>query len=421
MTRPILALLILLATSGCVRLTMAWADLDPSERAEASPPVLEMLDGGGTVASAGEWQAQRPAIRQALEENVYGTFPTGGEARLVERRVIDDNYLGGLAVLEDWDIAVTAIYGGKQAEPALLHMAVMIPAAKANAPVILMETFCRNHNTFPGTDVWRPEGDSMCDGDGIMNDVMSYVFGRYIATPPLEEIARNGYAIAAFHPGDVVPDEAAAGQAALNDMAAPMTGDGERPGAIAAWGWLFSRAVDVLEADERLADSAMISWGHSRYGKAALVGAAWDDRIDGVIAHQSGTGGAALSKEKVGESVGQITDGYPHWFSDSYAAYAGREGGLPIDQHHLLALIAPRPVFLGNARRDVWSDPAGTFLAAQGADPAWELLGSEGLEQETLRSFDPQADISVFIRPGTHGITEEDWPAFLQFLDAHFR
>lgn len=421
MIRPILALLILLASGGCVRLTMAWADLDPSGRPAATPPVLAALEGGGTVQSAEAWQDQRPAIRNALEKNIYGTMPSGGEARLVGRRVVDDTYLGGLAVLEDWDISVTAFYDGQASPPTLLRMAVMIPAGHVDAPVILMETFCRNHNTFPNSDVWRPEGEGMCDGDGVLSSAMSYVFGRYITTPPLEEIARRGYAIAAFHPGDVVPDDASQGQAALDEMAAPVAGDGTQPGAIAAWGWLFSRAVDVLETDDRFSGSDMVSWGHSRYGKAALVGAAWDERIDGVIAHQSGTGGAALNKAKKGESVGDITGSYPHWFADNYAAYAGREDALPIDQHHLLALIAPRPVFLGNARRDVWSDPTGTFVAAQGADPVWELLGSQGLDQDMLVSFDPQADISFFIRPGTHGITEEDWPAFLDFLDAHFK
>ncbi|GGD12952.1 acetylxylan esterase [Aquisalinus flavus] len=404
-----------------MRLTMAWAELDPSGRPSATPPVLSALDGSGTVQSAAAWQDQRPAIRQALEETVYGTMPPGGEARLVERRVVDDAYLDGLAVLEDWDIAVTAIHHGQASAPALLRMAVMIPAGQMDAPVILMETFCRNHNTFPDAGLSRPEGEGMCDGDGVVSGIMGYVFGRYITTPPLEEIARRGYAIAAFHPGDIVPDDAARAQAALDEIAAGLPDDGARPGAIAAWGWLFSRAVDVLEADDRFSGSDIISWGHSRYGKAALVGTAWDERIDGVIAHQSGTGGAALNKAKRGESVGEITRSYPHWFAGNYAAYAGREDALPVDQHHLLALIAPRPVFLGNARRDVWSDPSGTFIAAQGADPVWELLGRQGLDQETLASFDPQADISFFIRPGTHGITEEDWPAFLDFLDAHFR
>jgi len=86
-----------------------------------------------------------------------------------------------------------------------------------------------------------------------------------------------------------------------------------------------------------------------------------------------------------------------------------------------LALIAPRPVLLGNARRDVWSDPNGAFRAAIGADSVYELYGDEGLEQTRLDQWMPEASLAFWIRPGTHGVVKEDWPAFLEFLDAHFR
>jgi len=140
-----------------------------------------------------------------------------------------------------------------------------------------------------------------------------------------------------------------------------------------------------------------------------------------VISHQSGTGGASLNKRKKGESIEDITGQYPHWFSKTYAGYAGREEELPIDQHHLLALIAPRPILLGNARRDVWSDPNGALKAAIGADPVWKLYGADkGLRQQRYKPFNPDADLSLWIRSGTHGVVKEDWPAFLEFLDAHF-
>jgi len=178
--------------------------------------------------------------------------------------------------------------------------------------------------------------------------------------------------------------------------------------------------VDVLEDDARIDQSAIITWGHSRYGKSALVAAAFDDRIDGVISHQSGTGGASLNRGKKGESVKAITASYPHWFANRYASFGGREEEMTIDQHHLLALIAPRPVLLGNARRDVWSDPNGAFRAAMGADPVYELAGSAGLDQKRLDAWNPDADLAFWIRAGTHGVVKEDWPAFLEFLDAHF-
>ena len=178
--------------------------------------------------------------------------------------------------------------------------------------------------------------------------------------------------------------------------------------------------VDALESDPDIAASDYVTYGHSRYGKSALVAAAFDPRISGVISHQSGTGGASLNRRKKGETVASITKNYPHWFAARYAEYAGREGEMPVDQHHLLALIAPRPVMLGNARRDVWSDPNGAFRAAMGADPVYRLYADAGLEQSRLDEWRPDASLAFWLRPGTHGVVEEDWPAFLEFLDAHF-
>ena len=349
-------------------------------------------------------------------------MPDRASAEVVERRVLDEAYLGGRAILEEVRVRVKAAYGDGAPEIAEFLMLQAVPAQRIEpVPVIVMETFCRNHLTIPHPDVTRPDGRGECDGGGAMGFVMSYVFGRYIATPPLAEILDRGYAVAAVYPGDVVPDSPSAGPVALTRLSSGYTEEATRWGAVAAWAWTFSRALDVLESDDRLDREAMVLWGHSRYGKAALLAAAFDPRADGVIAHQSGTGGASLSRNKQGESVGDITESFPHWFSDTYANYAGCEAELPVDQHQVLALIAPRPVFLGNARRDVWSDPEGAFVSAQGASPVYELFGKDGLAQDDLKSFKPSADLVFFIRPGTHGITEEDWPAFLKFLDAHFK
>ena len=129
-----------------------------------------------------------------------------------------------------------------------------------------------------------------------------------------------------------------------------------------------------------------------------------------------GTGGASLNADKKGESIKGITKNYPHWFARNYA----QDNLDGFDQHMLLALIAPRPILLGNARRDVWSDPNGAFRAALGADPVYALYGARGLDQKRLKPYDPAAEIAFWIRPGTHGVVKEDWPAFLQFLQAHF-
>jgi len=166
--------------------------------------------------------------------------------------------------------------------------------------------------------------------------------------------------------------------------------------------------------------SRIATFGHSRYGKTALLTALWSDNIAAVVSHQSGTGGASLSRGKKGETVTQILSSYPHWFAPSFAKY-DTDAPIEVEQHHLLALIAPRPVLLGNARRDVWSDPEGGFHSAIGADSIYELYDKKGLTVEKLNQFDPSADLSFWIRGGTHGIVKEDWPAFLEFLDFHFK
>lgn len=409
-----------LAAPGCVKLTLAWADLSPGGP-EAQPAALGDFGGQAPVASVEDWEARRaPALREALQENIYGYFPNAYELKTLDRRVLDEAAFEGAGRLVEYKLQASLRFGDETHETDVFYMDVVTPSGHSDAPVILMQTFCPRWDTIPHPAVYRPESSGGCSGGGVGTSLMKYVFGRYIATPPIEMILDRGYGVATIFPSEFAPDSREDGMAALETLAEGLGADKPRWGAIAAWAWGFSLMVDALENDAAVAPANYITWGHSRYGKSALLAAAFDDRIDGVIAHQSGTGGASLNRQKAGESIKAITDSYPHWFTDRYAAYAGREEEMPVDQHHLLALIAPRPVLLGNARRDVWSDPNGAFRAALGADPVYELYGSGGLDQQRLDVWLPQADIAFWIRPGTHGVVKEDWPAFLEFLDAHF-
>lgn len=433
MTDPLMtlfrfALVFLLAAcaSSCARLTLAWADLEPDQGAP-EPSVLAEFEGRAPVREASEWRDERaPALRRALETHVYGQFPDASGTRVEERRVLDEAAFGGAATLEEWVLTATAQFNGVAAqtrqtygrEGFLLH--VIKPAGgEGPFPVIVIETFCPWWDVLDHPAAPPPDGASSMSGSPL-SGALKFVFGRYICRPPIEEIVSRGYAIAVLYPGAVVPDKKEEGGEELRRLSAGHDDDETRWGAVAAWAWLYSRAVDALETDPSIDQGAMIAWGHSRYGKAALAAGAFDERIDAVIAHQSGTGGASLNRNKPGETIAAMTDSYPHWFSPAYAGFSGREEAMPIDQHHLLSLLAPRPVLLGNARRDVWSDPAGAFRASLGADPAYALLGSSGLEQERLDAWRPSADLAFWIRPGTHGVVKEDWPAFLSFLGAHF-
>jgi len=419
--RTFLIVLFAFAVAGCAKLTLAWADLSPDGPA-ASPLVLGALEGQPEITTKESWERTRaPLLRAELEKHVFGVLPDASETRIVDRKVINADAFGGKGTLEEYRLAATAVFGDVAVETTGFNsdagfvMDVALPKNKDPIAVILMETFCPRWDTLPDPSVAGAPEEL-----GRRGGIETYVFGRYICTPPVEEILDRGYAIATIFPSEVVPDRRADGLTELRRLSEGYADDETRWGAVAAWAWAYSRMIDALEQDPRLAKTAYVTWGHSRYGKSALLAAAFDDRIDGVISHQSGTGGASLNREKLGESIMEITKSYPHWFAPRYETYAGREEDMPVDQHALLALIAPRPVLLGNARRDVWSDPNGAFRAAIGATPAYELYGSHGLVQKRLDEWTPSADLAFWIRSGTHGVVKEDWPAFFEFLDAHF-
>ncbi|MEM1379552.1 MAG: alpha/beta hydrolase [Pseudomonadota bacterium] len=416
--RLIVAFGSLLLLSGCVRMTVAWAPLTP-KGPPADPPILTSLADGSAIADADRWEDERDLLKDMLQREVYGYLPPSGRTSVVETRMIDPAALEGKARYQEYDIAVTPIFAEDvSAASAQFTMAVLSPTdVEGPVPVIMTETFCPRWAALPHPNATKPSGA----GEAEMPGFVSYLFGRYICTPPLEMIIDAGFALAVAESTEIVPDSGDAGLAALDRLAVGYTEKDTRWGAIAAWGWVFSRMADVLAAEEAFDGERLAAYGHSRYGKAALFAGAFDERIAAVIAHQSGTGGASLNRRKVGESVAAITKSYPHWFAPSYAGFAGREEDMRSDQHHLIALMAPRPLMLGNARRDVWSDPNGAFKAARGASPVYSMLDTSGLTVDRLDRFDPEAGLSFWMRPGTHGVVEEDWPAFLAFLSAHLQ
>jgi hypothetical protein len=181
------------------------------------------------------------------------------------------------------------------------------------------------------------------------------------------------------------------------------------------WASLSTALANEFKAEDPT--RPIIAYGHSRYGKTALLAGAYSGSIDAIIAHQSGTAGASLMRDETGESLAQLVKTYPHWLKPSASQYANDSRTLPTDSHALLAKLASKPVFLGNARRDIWSDPEGAFQAAK-----WAAHNtSQTFSAIRLNDFKPADDIAIWTRPGTHGVVKEDWPAFLEFLDAHFK
>lgn len=381
--------------------------------APASPPVLASREGAPAVTSRADWEAHgAPGLRSAFQSLVYGQLPAPQPVNVVDRTQLapDIEHLG---TAEQWIVQI-----GDAGQDLSFAMVLLLPRSDQPVPVILMQNFCGNALSLRGVAGVNPprRGTPPECGNSLMLPLVPVIFGGAIMTPPLDAILAAGYGVAMVYAGDVVPDDPELAEPVLAALTPPGTAPAERTGAIAGWAWTYQRTLDALAGDPRVASDRMILWGHSRNGKAALLAAAMDPRPAAVIALQAGTAGASLGRDAVGESIDQITQAFPHWFAPAYASWASRQSALPVDQHQLLALIAPRPVLLGSARRDRWSDPHGALRAAAGASPVYQLYGDQPFRQRDLRRPDFGPQLVTYMRPGLHGVHTEDWDQALAFL-----
>ncbi len=431
-----MALLLIAVAAGADILTLN--DVSSDQRAEDKTtvnydeskippytlPVVLTSEAGKRVTNAKEWRRQRAELLKLFEEHVYGKTPNRRPAVFIVQRLgIDRDALGGKAIRKEVQIPFTTEANGPR-----MNLLIYLPAkVRGPVPAFLGLNFGGNHavHSDPGIAIstaWMRSGQP-----GVVNNrATEKSRGAEQSRWQIEKVIERGYAVVTAYYGDLDPDFDDGFQNGIHPLfyKSEQTKPAENEwGAIGAWAWGLSRAMDYLETDRDINAKQVAVLGHSRLGKAALWAGAQDERFAMVISNNSGAGGAALSKRIFGETVQALNTSFPHWFAANFRKYNDNEAALPVDQHELLALIAPRPLYVASAYEDNWADPMGEFLSARHAASVWTLLGKEGLPAVEMPPVDqPSAGtVAYHVRSGKHDVTAYDWDQYLAFADRHFK
>lgn len=398
-------------------------NLDESKVHPYSLPDPLTTTAGRKVATKSDWLARRAELLALFESQVYGKTPVPPRPVVPRFRVRseDKEALGGKAIRRQIAIEFT-----DRDEGPGMDLLLYIPKATPRAPVFLGLNSSGNQTLEidPAITPSRSIGDPRTRS--TQEEAARQARGVDQAEWPVERIVARGYALATVCYADLDPDYDdgfANGIHPLFYKPGQTRPAADEWGSIGAWAWGLSRALDYLETVHEIDPRRVAVLGHSRRGKTALWAGARDQRFAMVVSIQSGCGGAALSKRDFGETVARINTSFPHWFCTNFREYNNHEDALPIDQHELIALIAPRPVLVCSAAGDLWADPKGEFLAARAADPVYKLLGTDGLAASEWPEPEPhqliKSTIGYHIRPGGHSVTRDDWDVLMNFADAH--
>jgi hypothetical protein len=363
---------------------------------ESKVPALILPDPfvsekGVLIENKEDWEKiRKPEIFNLFESEVYGILPKDFDEisfELVSEKI---NPFPDLAELEEVNIIVS-----RNGKSHTMRINLFLPKDKRTpTPIILLINYLP---AYP---------------DGKLADEAFW---------PVLELIKRGFATASFHVETVAPDLADSYQnGIINTLYPEQIGMPNGMKAYGAWAWGAMRAMDYFEQHPKIDNEKSVLVGHSRTGKASLWASANDPRWSITYANESGCGGAAISRRKYGETVEAINTRFPYWFADNFRKYNGKEETLPIDQHMLPGLIAPRAIYYSSAKGDQWADPKGEFLGLKlGSRIYSQIYGKEIQfpdEFESLQTPIHQESVGYHIREGIHNLTWEDWSHFLEFV-----
>jgi hypothetical protein len=357
------------------------------------PDVLTSVKGKA-VTNSKEWEASRRAeILELFTTQVYGRVPARAYKKTI--RIVKENpkAMNGAATLKLIDITIEA-----NAKSLTIHLGLFTPN-NISKPV---PAFLLISNRPP--------------------ENIDFTRQKKADYWPAEEIISRGYAVAAFYNADVDPDEHDNFQNGIHGLL-DSTRTKESWGTIAAWAWGASRCMDYLVTDKNIAADKVAVVSHSRGGKTALWAGATDRRFALVIGNDAGCGGSSLNRRVFGETIAQINKTFPHWFCENYKAYSNNEDSLLVDQHMLMALIAPRALYIASADEDLWADPKGQFLSVYHAVPVYKMYNNITKLPLKVPPLDKpviSGKLAYHVRSGGHNLTLKDWNYFMDFSDVIF-
>ncbi len=394
---------------------------DESKVGDHPLPQLLIAEDGSPVKTTEDWQKKRRAEVLALfEKHVFGHTPAIAKDIKVEVTATKADALDGLATRKLLHVSLPGV-------PKWQGMEVMIyiPNARQKpAPVFVGLSFQGNHAVTTEKDVplstrWMRQGK---EKDQVVDDRSTELSrGAEASRWPLKMILGAGYAVATAYYGDIEPDHPDGWKDGLRGAASPAGPDtvwkDDDWGAIGAWSFGVSRILDACAEDPSLDTKRAAVIGHSRLGKTSLWAGAQDGRFGLVISNNSGEGGAAIARRDFGETTKIITGSFPHWFCKHYSTYAEpNTPNLPVDSHMLLALAAPRGLYVASALEDTWADPKGEFIGAREAGVVYQLFGKSGVgvAEQPAVEHPAGAQVRYHIRNGKHDVTDYDWQQYLK-------